>query len=79
MERGLTYGRDVDGLVGVVADRRARVLVGAHAVGPLATEWIHLAVLAVRARVGVYVLRDTIVQFPTFSEALVSAARELDL
>jgi pyruvate/2-oxoglutarate dehydrogenase complex dihydrolipoamide dehydrogenase (E3) component len=79
VERGLTYGRNVDGLVGVVADRRARVLVGAHAVGPLATEWIHLAVLAVRARVGVDVLCDTIVQFPTFSEALVSAARELDL
>jgi hypothetical protein len=36
-------------------------------------------VLAVRARVPVAVLRDTIVQFPTFSEALVSAARALDL
>ena len=79
VERGLTYGRDVEGLVGVVADRRARVLVGAHAVGPLAAEWIHLAVLAVRARVQVDVLCDTIVQFPTFSEALISAARELDL
>jgi pyruvate/2-oxoglutarate dehydrogenase complex dihydrolipoamide dehydrogenase (E3) component len=79
VERGRTYGRDVDGLAGVVADRRARVLVGAHAVGPLAAEWIHLAVLAVRARVPIEVLRDTIVQFPTFSEALVSAACELDL
>lgn len=79
VERGRTYGRDAGGLVGVVADRRAGVLVGAHAVGPLAAEWIHMAVLAVRARVPVAVLRDTIVQFPTFSEALVSAARALDL
>jgi pyruvate/2-oxoglutarate dehydrogenase complex dihydrolipoamide dehydrogenase (E3) component len=78
-ERGRTYGREVDGLVGVVADRRARVLIGAHAVGPLAAEWIHMAVLAVRARVSIEVLCDTIVQFPTFSEALISAARELDL
>ena len=53
VERGRTYGRDAGGLVGVVADRRRRVLVGAHAVGPLATEWIHMAVLAVRARVPV--------------------------
>ena len=79
VERGRTYGRDAGGLVGVVADRRARVLVGAHAVGPLAAEWIHLAVLAVRARVSIDVLCDTIVQFPTFSEALITAARELDL
>lgn len=79
VERGRTYGRDLDGLVGVVADRRARVLVGACAVGPLAAEWIHFAVLAVRARVSIDVLRDTIVQFPTFSEALVTAVRELDL
>jgi hypothetical protein len=33
----------------------------------------------VRARVSIEVLCDTIVQFPTFSEALISAARELDL
>ena len=79
VERGRTYGREVEGLVGVVADRRERVLVGAHAVGPLAAEWIHLAVLAVRARVPIEVLCDTIVQFPTFSEALISAARALDL
>lgn len=79
VERGRTFGRDSGGLVGVVADRRARVLVGAHAVGPLAAEWIHLAVLAVRARVPIDVLQDTIVQFPTFSEALVSAVRALDL
>ncbi len=79
LERSTTYGRDVDGLVGVVADRRARVLVGAYAVGPLAAEWIHTAVLAVRARVPIEVVRDTIAQFPTFSEALVTAARDLEL
>ncbi len=79
LERTSTYGRDVEGLIGVVADRRAGVLVGAHAVGPLASEWIHLAVLAVRARVPVVVLRDLIAQFPSFSEGLVTAARALEL
>jgi pyruvate/2-oxoglutarate dehydrogenase complex dihydrolipoamide dehydrogenase (E3) component len=79
VERSRTYGRDVVGCAGVLADARERTLVGAYAVGPLATEWIHMAVLAVRARVPVDVLADTIAQFPTFSEAFVTAVRELDM
>lgn len=79
LERASTYGRDVGGIVGLVADRGAGVLVGAHAVGPLASEWMHMAVLAVRARVPVEVLRDVIGQFPTFAESIVTAARELDM
>jgi pyruvate/2-oxoglutarate dehydrogenase complex dihydrolipoamide dehydrogenase (E3) component len=79
VERASTYGRDVSGLIGVVADRRAGVLVGAHAVGPLASEWIHLAVLAVRARVPLAVLGDVIAQFPSFADGVVTAVRALDL
>ena len=79
MERSRTYGRDVVGCAGVLADTRERTLVGAYAVGPLATEWIHMAVLAVHARVPVDVLADTIAQFPTFSEAFVTAVRDLDI
>jgi dihydrolipoamide dehydrogenase len=76
-ERAITYGRGVRGRAGVLADTRRGVLVGAHAVGPLAGEWIHMAVLAIRAEVPLPVLRDTIAQFPTFSESLVAAVREL--
>jgi dihydrolipoamide dehydrogenase len=79
LERSATYGREVGGLVGVVADRPAGVLVGAHGVGPLASEWMHVAVLAVRARVPVATMRDLIAQFPTFAEALVTAVRDLPL
>jgi dihydrolipoamide dehydrogenase len=79
VERSSTYGTDVGGVAAVLADAERGVLVGAHAVGPLASEWIHMAVLAVRAEVPVAVLRDTIAQFPTFSEAFITAARELDL
>lgn len=79
LERSSTYGRGVTGRAGVLADRGERTLIGAYAVGPLAAEWIHFAVLAVRARVPVDVLADTIVQFPTFSEAFVTAVRDLDL
>ncbi|WP_217913902.1 dihydrolipoyl dehydrogenase family protein [Miltoncostaea marina] len=79
LERATTYGRGVIGRAGLLADAREGVVVGAHAVGPLASEWIHMAVLAVRARIPVDVLRDVVAQFPTFSEALVAAARRLDV
>jgi pyruvate/2-oxoglutarate dehydrogenase complex dihydrolipoamide dehydrogenase (E3) component len=55
------------------------VLVGATAVGPEAGEWIGQLTLAVRAQVPVDVLRDTIQPFPTFSEAVYFAARDLEL
>jgi len=51
--------------------------VGAWAVAPLAGEWIHHAVLAIRAEIPLAVLRDTIAQFPTYSEGYVSALRTL--
>jgi pyruvate/2-oxoglutarate dehydrogenase complex dihydrolipoamide dehydrogenase (E3) component len=43
-------------------------LTGAYALGPEAGEWLQQATLAIRARVPLEVLRDTIQPFPTFSE-----------
>jgi pyruvate/2-oxoglutarate dehydrogenase complex dihydrolipoamide dehydrogenase (E3) component len=43
-------------------------LTGAHAVGPEAGEWLQQAALAIRARIPLDVLIDTIQPFPTFSE-----------
>lgn len=74
-----TYGKDLGGQLGVLADRDRRVLVGAWAVGPLAGEWIHQAVLAVKTETQVDVLRDTVAQFPTFSEAYLNAVEDLEL
>ncbi|MCW3018661.1 MAG: pyridine nucleotide-disulfide oxidoreductase dimerization region [Solirubrobacterales bacterium] len=67
--RPWTYERDPRGELGLLADRRRQVLVGAWAVAPLASEWIHQAALAIKAEVPLAVLRDTVAQFPTFSEA----------
>ncbi len=67
--RPATYGKNVGGRLGLVADRTRGVLVGAWAIAPEAGEWIHLAVLAIRAQTPIAVLRDVIEQFPTFSEA----------
>jgi pyruvate/2-oxoglutarate dehydrogenase complex dihydrolipoamide dehydrogenase (E3) component len=52
-------------------------LTGAHALGPEAGEWLQQATLAIRARVSLEVLGDTIQPFPTFSEIYVAALKTL--
>jgi pyruvate/2-oxoglutarate dehydrogenase complex dihydrolipoamide dehydrogenase (E3) component len=52
-------------------------LTGAYALGPEAGEWLQQATLAIRARVPLDVLRDTIQPFPTFSEILVPTLKAL--
>ena len=52
-------------------------LTGAYALGPEAGEWLQQATLAIRARVPLDVLRDTIQPFPTFSEIYVAALKSL--
>ena len=52
-------------------------LTGAHAFGPEAGEWLQQATLAIRARIPLYVLRDTIQPFPTFSEIYVDTLKTL--
>ena len=78
-DRTETYGRDLHGGLAVHADRRRGVLVGATAVGPLASEWIHVLALAIKAELGVDVLLDSVFQFPTFSELVLEAVRALEL
>ncbi|HTX01752.1 MAG TPA: hypothetical protein VMD59_23415, partial [Acidimicrobiales bacterium] len=52
-------------------------LTGAYALGPEAGEWLQQATLAIRARVPLEVLQDTIQPFPTFSEIYVGALKSL--
>ena len=52
-------------------------LTGAHAVGPEAGEWLQQATLAIRARVPLDVLIDTIQPFPTFSEIYLAGLKAL--
>ncbi len=53
------------------------LLTGAYALGPEAGEWLQQATLAIRAKVPLEVLRDTIQPFPTFSEIYVAALKAL--
>jgi pyruvate/2-oxoglutarate dehydrogenase complex dihydrolipoamide dehydrogenase (E3) component len=52
-------------------------IVGAHALGPEAGEWLQQATLAIRARVPLDILVDTIQPFPSFSEIYVEALKAL--
>jgi dihydrolipoamide dehydrogenase len=52
-------------------------LTGAYALGPEAGEWLQQATLAIRARIPIEVLRDTIQPFPTFSEIYIAALKAL--
>lgn len=46
---------------------------------PLAGEWIHEACLAIRMRIPVDALLDTVFQFPSFSQAYLEALERIEL
>ena len=76
--RTATYTRAYDtrpGFLTLVSDGER--LIGAHAVGPEAGEWLGQATLAIRARVPLAVFDDVIQPFPTFSEAFLHALSAL--
>jgi hypothetical protein len=50
---------------------------GVYAVGPEAGEWLQQATLAIRARVPLEVMNDTIQPFPSFSEIYATALKAL--
>lgn len=79
LARPSTYEREPRGVLGLLADSERGVLVGAWAVAPMASEWIHTAALGIRAALPITVLADTVPQFPTYSEGLLTALEQLDL
>ena len=73
-----TYTRAYDkanGFLTLLSDGQR--LTGAYALGPDAGEWLQQATLAIRARVPLDVLIDTIQPFPTFSEIYLAALKVL--
>jgi dihydrolipoamide dehydrogenase len=73
-----TYTRAYDksnGFMTLLSD--GKQLTGAYALGPEAGEWLQQATLAIRARVPLDVLLDTIQPFPTFSEIYLAALKAL--
>jgi len=77
--RPWSYERDPRGELGLLADRKQQTLLGAWAVSPLASEWIHLAALAIKTRTPIAVLKDTAPQFPTYTEGYLKALDQLEM
>jgi pyruvate/2-oxoglutarate dehydrogenase complex dihydrolipoamide dehydrogenase (E3) component len=77
--RPWTYETEPRGELTLIADRARRILVGAWAVAPLASEWIHYAALAIKAQIPLAVLRDTVAQFPSYTEGYLKALEALEL
>ncbi len=78
VSKAATYSRayaDDKGFLSLLSDGER--LTGAYALGSEAGEWLQQATLAIRARIPLDVLADTIQPFPTFSEIYVVALKEL--
>ena len=75
--RTSTYTREYEqaGFMTLISD--GEYVTGAYALGPEAGEWLQQATLAIRARVPLEVMADTIQPFPTFSEAFMEAMLKL--
>ena len=76
--RMATYSRayaDSPGFLTLVSDGER--LTGAYAFGPEAGEWLQQATLAIRARVPLGIMNDTIQPFPTFSEIFLHGLEKL--
>jgi dihydrolipoamide dehydrogenase len=77
--KAATYTRayaDSNGFLTLLSDGER--LTGGYALGPEAGEWLQQATLAIRARVPLDVLRDTIQPFPSFSEIVAFALKALE-
>ncbi len=77
--RSWTYEKDPRDELGILVDCDRRTLIGAWAVAPLASEWIHYAALAIKTQTSIDVLRDTVAQFPTYTESYLKAIENLEL
>ncbi|MGA5701365.1 dihydrolipoyl dehydrogenase family protein [Peterkaempfera bronchialis] len=75
--RGFIHGPGGDGFVKLVADADAGVLVGGTVAGPYGGEVLGVLSVAVRARLPVAELAQTIWAYPTFHRAIGDALREL--
>jgi pyruvate/2-oxoglutarate dehydrogenase complex dihydrolipoamide dehydrogenase (E3) component len=75
--RGWIHKAGNEGLIKLVQDARAGVLVGATSAGPVGGEVLSMLTLAVHARLPVQRLREMIYAYPTFHRAVEPALADL--
>ncbi len=62
-----------EGMVKIISEKKYGEVLGLHILGPMATELVHLGVMAMKHEIGVEDLKELIFAHPTFSEAFFEA------
>ncbi|MCX8034034.1 MAG: dihydrolipoyl dehydrogenase [Thermodesulfovibrio sp.] len=68
---------EIDGFVKVISDTETDILLGAHIIGPKASELIHELALAVKLKARTKDLKDLIHSHPTLSECIGEAIADI--
>ena len=70
--------KDTRGLIRMVLDPKTKVVIGVHVVGPMAADIITTATYAIKNKMTIYDIRDTVHVFPTLSEMIKKVAQSFD-
>ncbi len=70
--------KDTKGLIRMVLDPKTKVVIGVHIIGPMAADIITTATYAIKNKMTIYDIRDTIHVFPTLSEMIKKVAQSFD-
>ncbi|HDH00460.1 MAG TPA: hypothetical protein ENG80_01455 [Nitrospirae bacterium] len=70
--------KDRSGLIRMVLDPKTMEVIGVHIIGPMAADIITAATYAIKNKMTVYDIRDTVHVFPTLSEVIKKAAQSFD-
>lgn len=69
---------EIAGFVKVVASKDDERVLGVHIIGPVATELLHIGGVAIRHKLTIKQLYETVYAHPTLSEVLKEAAMDVD-
>lgn len=70
--------KDTRGLIRMVVDPKTKVVLGVHIIAPMAADIITTATYAIKNKMTIYDIRDTVHVFPTLSEMIKKAAQSFD-
>lgn len=70
--------KDTRGLIRMVLNPETKVVIGVHIIGPMAADIITTATYAVKNKMTIYNIRDTVHVFPTLSEMIKKVAQSFD-
>ncbi|MBI2670780.1 mercury(II) reductase [Candidatus Woesearchaeota archaeon] len=70
--------KDTRGLIRMVLDPKTKIVIGVHIIGPMAADIITTATYAIKNKMTIYDIRDTVHIFPTLSEMIKKVAQSFD-